>query len=146
MPSSNDYATPIALELAPGRMTRLWQAVALVAACAGVALADVPPALLVLPALLAALAWWQESRQSPRGQLVLYVDGLVAHVVAGERHPVELLDIVDFGPLRALSWRDRGGRRHDRVLFPDRLDVARRHRFAVWRATHDAGKTPEAGA
>jgi hypothetical protein len=146
MPSSNDYATPIALELAPGRMTRLWQAAALVAACAGIGLADLPPGLLAVPVLLAALTWWQESRQAPRGQLVLYVDGLVAHAVADERHPVELLDIVDFGPLRALSWRDRGGRRHDRVLFPDRLDASQRHRLAVWRATHDAGKTAEAGA
>ncbi len=146
MPSSNDYATPIALDLSPGGMTRLWQAVALVAACAGIGLADVPPGLLALPVLLAALAWWQESRQAPRGQLVLYVDGLVAHAVADERQPVELIDIVDFGPLRALSWRDRSGRRHDRVLFPDRLDVARRHRLAVWRATHDAGAAAEAGA
>jgi hypothetical protein len=146
MPSSNDYATPIALELTPGRMTRLWQAAALVAACAGIGLADVPPVLLALPVMLAALAGWRESREVPRGQLVLYVDGLVAHAVADERHPVEVLDIVDFGPLRALSWRDRSGRRHDRVLFPDRLDASQRHRLAVWRATHDPGKTAEVGA
>lgn len=146
MPSSNDYATPIALELAPGRMTRLGQAVALVAACAGIGLADVPPVLLALPVILAALAGWQESREVLRGQLVLYLDGLVAHAVADDHRPVELLDIVDFGPLRALSWRDRSGRRYHRVLFPDRLDAGQRHRLAVWRVTHDAGRAAEASA
>lgn len=92
-------------------------------------------ALLAAVAAAMAAVYWRHMRRRPQ-RMMLFAGGEVSCCSDADAQPAELLQSSSYLGLTQLQLRDFSGRRHNLVLFPDRIDAHARHRLRVWLATH----------